>query len=75
VDARLEMDIVHAMAGRTRYLVPRVGDNVYPAPPPDPRDASPLLGRWWHWCVLDGCRSIVRAGRLFVRSGTRGEMK
>ncbi|KIM21701.1 hypothetical protein M408DRAFT_333312 [Serendipita vermifera MAFF 305830] len=75
IDARLEMDIVHAMAGRTRFLVPRVGENVYPAPPPDPRDASPLLGRWWHWCVLNGCRSIVRAGRLYVRTSTRGEMR
>ncbi|KAG8829407.1 hypothetical protein FRC17_006633 [Serendipita sp. 399] len=75
VDARLEMDIVHAMSGRTRFLVPRVGENVYPAPPPDPREASPLLGRWWHWCVLEGCRSIVRAGRLFMKTGTKGQMR
>ncbi|KAG8826289.1 hypothetical protein FRC19_009348 [Serendipita sp. 401] len=75
VDARLEMDIVHAMSGRTRFLVPRIGESVYPAPPPDPRDASPLLGRWWHWCVLEGCRSIIRAGRLFMRTGVKGQMR
>jgi hypothetical protein len=75
VDARLEMDIVHALSGRTRFLVPGAGENVYPAPPPDPRSASPLLGSWWHWCVLDGCRSIVRAGRLFMRTAARGEMR
>lgn len=75
LDARLEMDIVHANSGRTRFLVPRAGENVYPAPPPDPREASPLLGTWWHWCVLNGCRSIIRAGRLYMATGAKEEMR
>lgn len=78
VDARQEMDIVHAISGRTRYMVPKMGErghSAYPAPPPDAREVSPLLGRLWHWCALENCRSIVRAGRLFVREGLRGEMK
>ena len=69
------MDIVHAISGRTRYMAPKIGDQAYPAPPPDPREVSPLLGGLWHWCALENCRSIVRAGRLFMREGLRGEMK
>ena len=75
VDAREEMDIVHAISGRTRYMAPKIGDQAYPAPPPDPREVSPLLGGLWHWCALENCRSIIRAGRLFMREGLRGEMK
>jgi hypothetical protein len=69
------MDIVHSISGRTRFLVPRMGEHVFPAPPPDPREASPLLGKWWHWCVLEGCRSIIKSGRLFMRTTSRGQMR
>lgn len=69
------MDIVHAISGRTRYMAPKIGDHAYPAPPPDPREVSPLLGGLWHWCALENCRSIIRAGRLFMREGLKGEMK
>lgn len=75
MDAREEMNIVHAISGRTRYMAPKIGDHAYPAPPPDPREVSPLLGGLWHWCALENCRSIIRAGRLFMREGLRGEMK
>ena len=75
MDAREEMDIVHAISGRTRYMAPKIGDQAYLAPPPDPREVSPLLGGLWHWCALENCRSIVRAGRLFMRQGLRGEMR
>ena len=69
------MDIVHAISGRTRYMAPKIGDQAFLAPPPDPREVSPLLGGLWHWCALENCRSIVRAGRLFMREGLRGEMR
>lgn len=75
MEAKLEMDIVHALSGRTRFLVPRVGEHVYPAPPPDPREASPLLGNYWNWCVLENCRPITRSGRLFMRTKIHGEMR
>ena len=77
VEARQEMEIVHAISGRTRYMGPKMGDDAYayPAPPPDAREVSPLLGGLWHWCALENCRSIIRAGRLFMREGLRGEMR
>lgn len=74
-DARLEMDIMHSISGRMRFLTSRIGENAYPAMPPNPHEASASLGTWWHWCVLDSCRSIIRSGRLFMRSASRGIMK
>ncbi|CEH17484.1 Pleckstrin homology-like domain [Ceraceosorus bombacis] len=31
----------------------------------DSDHVSPLLGTIWNWCMLEGCRGIIRAGRLF----------
>ncbi|KAL8290217.1 hypothetical protein RQP46_003156 [Phenoliferia psychrophenolica] len=47
--------------------------------PPDPAGAldlaSPLLARVYNHCILDGCRSIVRSGRFYVKHGVRGMFK
>jgi hypothetical protein len=42
-------------------------------PPPDPDASSLALSTLYHWCVLDGCRPIIRSGKLFVRKGLRGQ--
>lgn len=35
--------------------------------PPDPEDAAAYMNEYWNWCVLDGCRQIVKSGRLYVK--------
>ncbi|KAI0648051.1 Pleckstrin homology domain-containing protein [Trametes meyenii] len=81
-DARLEMDVAHSSTGRPR-ITPRHmrGDHEHghrreaPDSPPD-RDASlPDLDFFYNWCVLDGCRPILKCGRLYGRKGWWGQYK
>lgn len=32
---------------------------------PDMDTIAPMLGSLWHWCAIQGCRGIIRCGRLF----------
>lgn len=73
VDARQEMELVQAVSGRPRYVLPRDRREDAPEVTPDPDDASQFLGTFWHWCVLDGCRSIVKSGRLYAKRGLKGQ--
>ncbi|EUC60236.1 spore wall assembly-like protein, putative, partial [Rhizoctonia solani AG-3 Rhs1AP] len=67
VDARDEMELVFATQGRARFTTPRVGWI--------PDGASPYLAKFWNWCVLDGCRTIVKAGRLYTKKGIRKQFQ
>ncbi|KAI0632122.1 Pleckstrin homology domain-containing protein [Trametes polyzona] len=83
-DARLEMDIAHASTGRPRITPQRVRadhehghvhDDVAVETPPD-RDATlPDLDFFYNWCALDGCRAILKCGRLYGRKGWWGQYK
>ncbi|THH01570.1 hypothetical protein EW026_g1154 [Hermanssonia centrifuga] len=78
VDAREEMDLVHASTGRPRITARRhVHDEQDAAPetPPDPDKSSPDLSSFYNWCLLDGCRAISKCGKLFSRKGLRGQYK
>lgn len=44
-----------------------------PYGPPDPDKAAAGLGEFWHWCVLEGCRAILKSGRLFVKRALKGQ--
>lgn len=46
-----------------------------PEAPPDPDSAPLALGVFYNWCVLEGCRSIVKGGRLYERKGVQGQYK
>jgi hypothetical protein len=78
VDAREEMDL--AQLGSSR---PRVTPKTYPYRDPnastepltDPKADFPALGSIYNWCVLDGCQSVIRRGRIFTRKGLRGQYK
>ncbi|KAH8104569.1 Pleckstrin homology domain-containing protein [Cristinia sonorae] len=74
-DARQEMDLAHHVAGKPQ-LTPhaRISDGT-PDSPPDPDASLPDLSRFFNWCVLDGCRAILKCGRLFGRKGLRGMYK
>ncbi|KAH9922789.1 Pleckstrin homology domain-containing protein [Epithele typhae] len=82
-DARLEMDIAHVSTGRERITPhkPReehhhAGAHEMPTEPPPDRDAAlPDLSFFYNWCVLEGCRPILKAGRLYGRKGLYGQYK
>ena len=83
VDARLEMDIAHVSTGRERITPQRPredhshpGGHETPIEPPPDRDASlPDLTFFYNWCVIDGCRPILKCGRLYGRKGWWGQYK
>ncbi|KAG8908406.1 hypothetical protein FRB99_006611 [Tulasnella sp. 403] len=67
VDARQEMDLTRAVAGRPRWGSPEIV--------PDAAGDHPYLGEFWNWCILEGCRPITKAGRLFVKRGPHKQFK
>ncbi|KAH7102551.1 Pleckstrin homology domain-containing protein [Auriculariales sp. MPI-PUGE-AT-0066] len=79
IDARQEMELVSTSTGQKQYLVlPRHGfgeSDDGPDPVPDPDDASPTLSIFWHWCVLENCRAIIKSGRLFMKRGLSGQYR
>lgn len=39
---------------------------------PGKERTAPILGKIWNWCVIEGCRGIIRSGRLFVKKKPYG---
>ncbi|KAI0754967.1 Pleckstrin homology domain-containing protein [Daedaleopsis nitida] len=83
VDARLEMDVARVSTGRERITPHRaredhehVGEHdMSTEPPPDRDESLPDLSFFYNWCVLDGCRPILKCGRLYGRKGWWGQYK
>lgn len=48
-------------------------------PPVEPEglatSALPALGSIYNWCVIEGCKAIVRGGTVFMRNGNLGQFK
>ncbi|KAG9103832.1 hypothetical protein FRC06_007644 [Ceratobasidium sp. 370] len=74
VDARDEMELVFATQGRARFTIPKPGKEEAPEGYV-PDGASPYLAKFWNWCVIEGCRVIVKGGRLYTKKGIRKEFK
>ncbi|CCF50113.1 hypothetical protein NDA10_001989 [Ustilago hordei] len=36
---------------------------------------SPILGNVWNWCQIEGCRNIIRSGRLFHKKSSYSAFK
>lgn len=41
----------------------------------DEQKLSPILGNIWNWCQIEGCRGIIRSGRLFHKKGSYSAFK
>ncbi|KAJ8080665.1 hypothetical protein PM082_017499 [Marasmius tenuissimus] len=75
-DARDEMDLAQALRPRVTPKTYQEKDRIlYAEPPPDLSAPMPALGSLYNWCVLEGCKPIVRGGKLFTRQGLRGQYK
>ncbi|KAF8575447.1 hypothetical protein K439DRAFT_1369937 [Ramaria rubella] len=76
VDATQEMELIHATTGNPGLTIRRRPlEQGMPEQPPDYDQYSQSLPSIWNWCVVDGCMSVVRNGRLFVRRGLRGQYR
>ncbi|KAG6917465.1 hypothetical protein DXG01_002442 [Tephrocybe rancida] len=75
-DAKEEMDLAQSRRPRLTPLTRVVQDEEFPPdPPPDMGAPMPALGSLYSWCVIEGCKSIVKGGKLFVRKGLFGQYK
>lgn len=71
------MDLAQARRPRLTPLT-RVfldGCELPPEPPADPSAPLPALGSLYNWCVLDGCKPIIRGGKVYMRRGLHGQYK
>ncbi|KAL1748046.1 Pleckstrin homology domain-containing protein [Schizophyllum fasciatum] len=78
VDAQEEMELARARRPLiTPHLHPYHRDESAraPEPPPDASAPLPALGALFNWCVIEGCKPVVRAGRVFMRRGLNGPYK
>ncbi|SNX86466.1 uncharacterized protein MEPE_05175 [Melanopsichium pennsylvanicum] len=41
----------------------------------DEQRLSPILGNIWNWCQIEGCRNIIRSGRLFHKKSSYSAFK
>ncbi|TKY85544.1 hypothetical protein EX895_005706 [Sporisorium graminicola] len=41
----------------------------------DDEKLSPILGNIWNWCQIQGCRNIIRSGRLFHKKSSYSAFK
>lgn len=77
VNAKEEMDVARVIRAPVtpRRHVHQHEENLPPVPPPDPSSPLPGLGPLFNWCVLEGCRPILKMGNLFMRRSFRGHYK
>ncbi|GAA5872147.1 hypothetical protein JCM1840_006333 [Sporobolomyces johnsonii] len=78
VDAIRQMEI-SPHGGLVKHLPPfgssaRHDDDDDAEPPPAREEllSSPLLAQIYNWCILDGCRAVLKHGVLHVKKGLRG---
>ncbi|KAJ7134438.1 Pleckstrin homology domain-containing protein [Mycena epipterygia] len=77
IDASEEMDLAQAYRPRLtpRRHVMRNDSELAPEPPIDTSAPLPALGSLYSWCVLTGCKPVVRGGKVFMRRGLHGQYK
>ncbi|KAH7885352.1 Pleckstrin homology domain-containing protein [Phlebopus sp. FC_14] len=75
VDAKEEMNLANTTSLKLLLTSQRSKQaHSYAEPPVDPGSLS-ALHSLYHWCSLNNCRNILRAGRVFTRKGLRGQYK
>ncbi|KAG6877753.1 hypothetical protein C0993_004256 [Termitomyces sp. T159_Od127] len=76
MDAKEEMDLAQSRRPRLTPLTRVIRDREFPPEsPPDMGAPMPALGSLYNWCVVEGCKSIIKGGKLFVRKGLWGQYK
>ncbi|KAF9565683.1 hypothetical protein CPC08DRAFT_629344 [Agrocybe pediades] len=77
IDAKEEIDLAQALRPR---LTPqtRVCEDVHDVAPEAPVDLSlphRAMDNLFNWCILEGCHSLVKGGRLYMKKGLHGQYK
>ena len=76
IDAKQEIELAQACRPR---LTPQTricrDDEHPPEAPPDLSALYPAMNNLYNWCVLEGCRPIVKVGRIYMKKGLHGQYK
>ena len=76
IDAKQEIELAQACRPR---LTPQTricrDDEHPPEAPPDSSTLYPAMHNLYNWCVLEGCRPIVKVGRIYMKKGLHGQYK
>ncbi|KAJ7645455.1 Pleckstrin homology domain-containing protein [Mycena polygramma] len=77
IDASDEMDLAQAYRPRLtpRRHVLRNDSELAPEAPVDTSAPLPALGGLYSWCVLKGCKPVIRGGKIYMRRGLYGQYK
>ncbi|KAJ6508926.1 Pleckstrin homology domain-containing protein [Mycena sanguinolenta] len=77
IDASEEMDLAQAYRPRLtkRRHVLRNDSEIAPEAPVDASAPMPLLSNIYSWCVLDGCKPVIRGGKVHMRRGLHGQYR
>jgi hypothetical protein len=76
-DAEQEMELAQARRPRLTPHTRVIQDECEypPEAPPDESAPMPALISMFNWCVLDGCKPIIKGGKLYMRRGLHGQYK
>ncbi len=73
-DAQQEIELAQAQRPRLTPLT-RVCHDEHEAASVADQSAYGSVDTFYNWCVLEGCKPIVRGGRIYMRRGLRGQFK
>ena len=77
-DTAIEMNLMKECHAEAVITVSRrsIWNNLsVPAPPQDSENASLYMDELWNWCSLEGCRQIIKSGRLFMKTKMRARYR
>ncbi len=75
-DAKEEMELASSERPPvTPHVYAHVDKEIYAESPVDPSAPLPALGSLFNWCVLEGCKPIVKSGKVFMRRGLHGQYR
>ncbi|KAF9077592.1 Pleckstrin homology domain-containing protein [Rhodocollybia butyracea] len=73
LDATEEMELAQISRPLiTPHTYAEVNRTPYAESPVDP-SAVPALGSIFNWCVTEGCKPIIKGGKVFMHRGLRGQ--
>lgn len=77
IDAKEEIELAQGFRPRLTPLtrLHQNGEDSAPDPPPDFSTHYPAMDSLYNMCILDGCKPIVKGGKVYTRKGYRGQYK
>ncbi|KAF5389237.1 hypothetical protein D9757_003483 [Collybiopsis confluens] len=73
-DAKEEMRLAQTVRPLvTPYIHSEVYKATYAEPPVDPTSPLPALGSLFNWCALDGCKPVIKSGKVFMKKGLHSQ--